>query len=389
MKSLWIKRGFLFLFGFLLVSYPFHTSYANEGDVNDVKSTLKINRSHMAKKNGTSKAEVLDEIRGYTPFHIRKAYGLDQVKETGKGQHIAVVVAYGSPTIKKDLAVFSEKFSLPKAKLKIYYPEGKPTETNPRWVTETAMDVQWVHAIAPKAKISLVVAKDKEIPHLVKAIKLATALGANVVSNSWGSFEDEEAHKWDSTFSNKKVTYVASAGDYGKGILWPASARNVLAVGGTTLRMEQSGNFLSEVAWSGSSGGISAFTKRPAYQQLWAETLGDFRGVPDVSFVGDPMTGAAVYSSTEIQGYKGWFLLGGTSLSTPCWSGIVALINEKRAKPLSSEQLVKRLYALKDKGVYRDIVAGTNQEHSATVGYDLVTGLGSPIGASLIQELQK
>ncbi|SFT00788.1 S53 family peptidase [Marininema halotolerans] len=389
MNTVWAKGGLLFLLGTLFVSYPTQTSLAKEEGTTGVTPTLKMNRTHMAKKQVSTQAEEMNEIRGYTPFHIRKAYGLDEVKETGKGQHIAVVVAYGSPTIKEDVAVFSEKFNLPKAKLRVYYPEGKPAETNPLWATETAMDVEWVHAIAPEAKISVVVAKDKEIPQMAKAVRFAARIKADVVSNSWGSFEDEDAHQWDSAFGNRKVSYVAAAGDYGKGVLWPASVENVLAVGGTTLRMEPSGNFLGEVAWSGSSGGISAFTKRPDYQQQWSSVLGEQRGVPDVSFVGDPMTGAAVYSSTEIQGYKGWFLLGGTSLSTPCWSGLVALINEHRSSPLTNEKLIERLYAVQDKGVYRDIVEGANQEYTAGNGYDLVTGLGSPMGSSLIAELQK
>lgn len=89
---------------------------------------------------------------GYIPSQIKTAYGLNQVSATGSGQTIAIVVAYGSPTITNDPAVFSQQFSLPPANLTIAYPGGKP-KTNANWALETSLDVEWAHALAPDAKI--------------------------------------------------------------------------------------------------------------------------------------------------------------------------------------------------------------------------------------------
>src|SRR3954470_2939741 len=97
----------------------------------------------------------------YTPALIRKAYDIPD-GWTGKGQRIVVVDAYGSPTARQDLDVFSQTFGLPKADLNIYYPGGSPQTSTAHkgqplgWAGETSLDLQWAHAIAPDATINLV-----------------------------------------------------------------------------------------------------------------------------------------------------------------------------------------------------------------------------------------
>lgn len=85
---------------------------------------------------------------GFSPAQVRKAYGFDQVAGTGAGQTIAIVDAYGSPSIQKDPGVFDSQFGLPAANLVIAYPQGKPTK-NGGWALETSLDVEWAHSIAP------------------------------------------------------------------------------------------------------------------------------------------------------------------------------------------------------------------------------------------------
>jgi subtilase family serine protease len=110
---------------------------------------------------------------GYSPQQIRRAYKLNKLIKrgiTGKGQHIAIIDAFGSPTVKKDLQVFSKRFGLPRPKLKIYYPQGKPSKVNPDWALETALDVQWAHALAPDATIHLVVTKSNSLADLFRGV---------------------------------------------------------------------------------------------------------------------------------------------------------------------------------------------------------------------------
>lgn len=330
---------------------------------------------------------------GYSPSQIRTAYGLTQVSFTGAGQTIAIVDAYGSPTIANDLQVFDNQFGLPAASLTIAYPSGKPSRSDSGWALETSLDVEWAHAIAPGAKILLVVAKSASISDLVTAIDYATSHGAQVVSNSWGGSEFSSETSYDSHFQHAGVVYTASAGDSGAGAEWPAASPYVLSVGGTSLTLNSNGTYNSESAWTDSGGGTSAYEARPSYQSNWTGVVGSQRGIPDVAWDADPNTGVAVYDSTNYQGQKGWFVIGGTSVGAPCWAALVALADEERSTPLSNASLNADLYNIAGTtgssgyvNNYHDVTTGSNG-YSASAGYDLVTGIGSPKANSLIQQL--
>lgn len=322
---------------------------------------------------------------GYSPAQIRKAYGVDKVSATGAGQTIAIVDAYGSPTMQNDLSVFSSQFGLAQANLSIAYPTGKPSTTDGGWALETAMDVEWAHAIAPGAKILLVVAKTASDSDLLAAIDYATSNGAQVVSNSWGGGEFSGESSYDTHFKHTGVTYLASSGDDGAGSEWPACSPYVLSVGGTTLNLDSAGNYLSETAWSGSGGDTSSYYSRPTYQSNWTSVVGSYRGDPDISWVADPSTGASVYSSTKDNGQSGWFVVGGTSLGSPSVAGVIALLNQNRGANYTSFDAISKLYSVAGTAGstgyttnFNDVKSGSNGGYSAKTGYDLVTGLGSP-----------
>ncbi|HET7616050.1 MAG TPA: S53 family peptidase [Bacillales bacterium] len=333
---------------------------------------------------------------GYSPKQIRNAYGVDELANTGKGQTIAIVDAYGSPTIRKDLKTFDQQFGLSAADLTIAYPDGKPHKKDEGWALETSMDVEWAHAMAPDAEILLVVAKSNSLTDLLAAEDYATSHGAEVVSNSWGASEFSSESSYDAHFQHNEIAYTASSGDSGAGVIWPAAAQDVVAVGGTTLKLGSGGNRLSAAAWDGSGGGRSNDISRPSYQDNWQSVVGDSRGIPDISFDADPNTGVAVYDSTRIQGQKGWFQVGGTSLGAPCWAALIALADEGRASALSSEEALTKIYQIAgDAGSsgysndYYDIRSGNNGGFQATSGYDLVTGIGSPKASQLIPALSQ
>jgi subtilase family serine protease len=209
------------------------------------------------------------------------------------------------------VAVFDGKFHLPPAYLRIYYPEGTDFQNHPYWAGETSLDVEWAHALAPEAQISLVVAKSALIRDLLTAVKYATGtLGAQVVSMSWAADEFSGETHGNSYFSHPGTIFVSSSGDSSTPP-WPAASKNVIGVGGTSLT--RNGDTWSEVAWPESGGGVSAYEAEPGYQITYGITATG-RGIPDVSFDADPDTGVAVYDSTPVQGSAGWFVVGGNSL---------------------------------------------------------------------------
>jgi subtilase family serine protease len=328
---------------------------------------------------------------GYGPTQMRHAYGFDTIPGNGGGQTIAIVDAYGSPTIQSDLDAFSAKFGIPSTTVHIAYPQGKPRKVDGGWALETSLDVEWAHAIAPGATILLVVAKDAVTTDLLGAVDAAIAAGATQVSMSWGSGEYSSETASDSHFNVPGVSFFASSGDNGAGTLWPSVSPYVTGVGGTTLPLDSSGNRTqSETAWSGSGGGISTYELEPAYQSSYI-TNGK-RGGPDVSYNADPNTGVAVYDTTSYGGRRGWFQVGGTSAGAPQWAALMSLVNANRATALGSNTNTA-LYSLGTNAAdFLDITSGCNSSsHNATtcaaVGYDYVTGLGSPVAGALVPAL--
>jgi subtilase family serine protease len=318
---------------------------------------------------------------GVTPSQMKTAYGVNLLSNNGAGQTIAIVDAYGSPTIQNDLNAFDAQFGLPNTTVTVANPGGTPA-TDGGWALETALDVEWAHSIAPSANILLVQAKTSSITDLVTAIDYATSHGAVVVSNSWGGSEWSGETAYETHFQKSGIVTIASAGDTGGQREWPAVSPSVLSVGGTTLSYGTGGSYSSESAWASSGGGKSVYFGRPSYQSGVSTVVGTSRGVPDVAMDADPNSGAAVYSSTPDSGQTGWFQVGGTSLSAPMWAGLVALADQNRSSKLSNTTAITDLYNMSSSN-FHDITTGSNG-NPAKVGYDLVTGLGSPKANVLI-----
>ena len=239
--------------------------------------------------------------------------------------------------------------------------------TDSGWAEETCLDVEWAHAIAPDAKILLVEAKSPSESDLLQAVDYARNRPDVVsVSMSWGSNESYLETNWDYHFtSSYGAVFFASSGDKGSGVIWPASSPNVVAVGGTTLKID---SVISETAWSGSGGGISNFEPIPDYQTNFGLTTPK-RSVPDVSYNADPSTGVSVYCNSQWLPGK----MGGTSAGAPQWAAIYALDRSATNNNLYGK--AKSVYSAH----FRDITSGSNGGYNATIGYDYVTGLGSPL----------
>ena len=228
------------------------------------------------------------------------------------------------------------------------------------------------------------------------------AKGVTTVSMSWGTNEFSNESAYDSLFTttlgHKPVTFVAASGDQGSwyGPDWPAISSNVLSVGGTTLSVQNSsGTYGNETGWSGSGGGISQFESEPAYQTI-AQLTGAATS-PDVAYDANPNTGFAVYDSVAYQGSQGWWEMGGTSAGTPQWAALIAIADQGRVLnglPTlnGGSQTLPLLFSLYNSTQYYQayhdqVFGGSSWFDWAQPGYDLVTGLGSPQAAFLIQQL--
>jgi hypothetical protein len=364
--------------------------------------TLLDHGSHGAKPNATAGVAPID------PAQMRAAYGVNQIAfgstaGTGAGETIAIVDAYNDPDIISDANSFSSQFGLTPFNgsgdptLKVLNESGGtslPSNASPGgWDVEEALDVEWAHSIAPNANIILFEANSASYSDLLKAVSTAANYtGVSVVSMSWGGSESSSETGYDSHFvtpsGHQGVTFLASTGDDGTPAGYPAFSPNVVAVGGTSLDIDSSGDYLGESAWADGGGGISGVESQPSYQVGKVNGLSTTkRTVPDVAMDADPNTGVYVLDSDD----GGWFQVGGTSLATPMWSGLIAIANQGRAlngqSTLNGQtQTLPDLYSLPSSD-FHDVTSGSNGTYSAGTGYDLVTGLGTPEANLLVPAL--
>ncbi|MFI5459371.1 MAG: choice-of-anchor Q domain-containing protein [Isosphaerales bacterium] len=384
--------------------------------------------------NGVSNTVTLSSPTGtvaYTPAQIRAAYGISALALDGTGQTIAIVDAYDDPDIYQAVDAFDSQFGLTATGSTLYAQYGPASSflsvlnqygqatnlpsTDPNgagtdnWEVEEALDVEWVHAIAPGAQIILVEANSQSLPDLMASVATAAAQpGVSVVSMSWGFAEGQavfasDEGKYDSVFNVPGVTFVASTGDYGAADPeYPAYSPNVVAVGGTSLALNADNSYNSETGWGyyssaagamiASGGGISLYEPEPAYQDGVQST--GCRSTPDVSLVADPATGAWIADPYNLDPSDPFEIVGGTSLSAPAWAGLLAVVNQGRAaagestlNSTSPTDTQQALYMLPQSD-YNTIASGTNG-YSAGAGYNLVTGLGTPVANLLVPDLIK
>lgn len=406
----------------------------------DSLRVVQANRS-AATDSDTSSATPLatsTSVVTYTPAQIRAAYGLPalptsytgltatQAAQLGAGQTIYIVDAMHNPNVAAELSAFNTKFGLPACatktiattatlplatasssgcELSIVYStaSGGMTATTPAydsgWATEIALDVQWAHATAPLARIVLIESASASYSDLLGGVRLANNLGAGVVSMSFGGSETSSTSSVDSVFSGANMTYLAATGDSGAAVSWPSVSAKVLAVGGTTLSYSGAGA-RSEVVWSSTGGGVSSYVATPAYQSSAVPGMGSAtrRTVADVAFNADPNSGQYVAIIPSGSSTVTWSSVGGTSLATPQWAGVIAIANALRAVNSKTAlaaphaalytniSTVAGTYA----SVFKDITSGSHGTCSACsgeTGYDQATGLGTPNVTSLLSTL--
>jgi outer membrane biosynthesis protein TonB len=346
---------------------------------------------------------------GYTPAQVLAGYGLSGISFTsssgkavvgdGSGQTIALIEEYSDPNLQASLNAFDAEYGLPNITLDVINQAG--SKTDDEWGNEQSLDAEWAHAIAPGANIVVIevspgASQTNEFNNLLSGVQAASGMaGVSVVSMSWGYDEFSGESTYDNDFTTNGITYIASSGDDGT-VEWPASSPNVLAVGGTTLNLSNSGSYESEVGWAGAGGGLSSYETEPS-AQLAIQATGS-RSTPDVAFDADPNSGVSVYvippSATNGQGH--WQAIGGTSVGAPAWAGMIAIADQGRAlagQPALSgaNQLLPALYSLSSSDFHKVSVTasgrGSTNEVINTPEYNTQTGLGTPAGPALINDL--
>ena len=343
--------------------------------------TARCHAHVITDQNGKPNATATAPPAKYSPVRFRTAYALPSTTN-GKGQTIAIVDAFNDPNIANDLAVFSSQYGLPACTTangcfkKVNQTGGTSyPKTDSGWSLEISLDVEIVHAVCPNCKILLVEATTNSFSDLLAAESYAVN-HSNVVSNSWGGGEFSAETSSDSHFNHIGHPITFSAGDSGFGAEYPASSQYVTAVGGTTLNLNSNNTYQSETVWSGTGSGCSAYEPKPTWQK---DTGCVRRTVVDVAADANPATGAAIYDSVPLQGHSGWFLVGGTSLSSPLIASTYALAG-------NGASTVDGSYPYSHSGSLHDVTSGSNGSCGGSylctgkTGYDGPTGKGTPKG---------
>jgi hypothetical protein len=358
-----------------------------------------------------------------SPQDLRIHYDVPAALD-GTGQTIAVVDDPGPANIGyvDDLKAYSLAFGLPVCAnvagscfRHIDLSNGIFTGTGNGGATEATLDIEMVHAIAPGANIVLVTAASSNLVDMVAALNYAASLPqVSIVSASWSYTYATNS----STIANEEPllaqfvaqgkVFFASSGDAGQfpgqGPSYPAMSAYFTSVGGTQIHSVAATNL--DTAWIFSGGGASPWVPMPVWQSAFIGTAqasanaGD-RAVPDVVAVADP-----AHSPVAFYFKQRWSLEGGTSVSSPLWAGIAALLGQQLA--VEGTSLSTRVAATQggfNALLYRSslfagsapalqpLAGGTSFSQGwpcATCGfgpgYNDVAGLGTPDVASLVSE---
>jgi subtilase family serine protease len=372
----------------------------------------------------------------YVPDEIAAAYDYPARSQLdGSGQTILIVDAYSHPLVLRNLRTFDALFGIPNPASGNFLQVDGPSVTSSGsgdvdgWGVETALDVQWAHAMAPGARIVLVQAASDDDANMAAALaEYVPQYPGAIISQSFGEPEPmagsvlptyRDAYETATALGD---TILASAGD--DGATWtpilgttsptyasyPASDPLVTGVGGTQglpygNGLLVNGHYGGEQVWNepavdaATGGAPSVLFASPPWQR--AASPYKTRSVPDVAYNAAENGGVYVIHTVEsgaTAGHTFIYLVGGTSAGSPQWAAIFALANEARGLqgegPIgwANATLAKIGSQDKSQGAFHDITVGNDaldspSGFSAGPGYDLATGWGTPDVANLIPAL--
>jgi Subtilase family len=377
---------------------------------------------------------------GLRPQDLHGAYSLPLDSESSTTQTVAVVDAYNDPNAASDLESYDTEFGLPKCTVasgcfeqvnqrgesgNLPFPQNAGSmsaeeasceagdeqacfavEEAAGWSVEISLDIETVRAVCQNCHIALVEADEPSLEDLERAEEAAAGLGAQELSNSWGSPECIEDVRTEcvhesSSFNHPGLVITAAAGDDGY-LGWleeprsgfasfPASLPQVIAVGGSSLDPLSGGKWTGEAVWNdggkaagrpdgygAGGGGCSVQFTAQAWQQHvsdWSSVgCGGKRAVADVAADADPHSGVAVYDTSpecasEYREGGSWHLLenwctiGGTSLASPLVASVFALAGGAHGVRYPAQTLYQN--AVKSPASLHDITVGSNAECDA------------------------
>ncbi|MBZ5654719.1 MAG: S53 family peptidase [Acidobacteriia bacterium] len=367
----------------------------------------------------------------YTPPSIAAAYNLNGLYGEGydgTGQTIAIIDWCGSATIQDDANAFSAQFGLPPLTSSNFAITYTAPSLCISWEqTEINIDVEWAHAIAPGANINLVVPPSATFLDVDQAELDVVDLGlGNVLSGSYGvpeaflsTAELDIQNAISEMGAAMGISMNFSSGDLGDFSIYgipptvsaPADSPWATAVGGVSLALKPDNSIAWQAGWGtnetlltetgfifdpplwfgfqyGSGGGpancvvndqtvfptvcLAGFPK-PWYQK--GKVPGKWRQLPDISWLADPFTGAAILISIPGQiPAQVWQVYGGTSVATPMFSGLWAIANQEAIAGGGSElgQAAPYLYSM-PAGTIFDVVP-VKSKHNVTASIQEPTG---------------
>jgi subtilase family serine protease len=379
-------------------------------------------------------------ICGYSPTQLQNAYGVaDSIRagQNGHGVTVAIIDAYGSPTMLADANAYAAAFGQPAFKSGQYsetlfqpFDMQEECQGEAGWNGEETLDVEAVHSLAPGANVHYFGAQNCDAGIDDALNYVVQHHSADIVSNSYGNAGEElpaeEIQLEHSIFLQAAIEGMGmyfSSGDDGDDVTvgdttkaepdYPASDSMVTAVGGTSLGIDKKNNYLFETGWGtdrdpidytttpasfsaplpgpfyfGAGGGTSYVFGQPWYQRgTVPSSLSKLNGktpmrvVPDVGAVADPYTGFAI--GETVDGEFGLSGIGGTSLACPVFAGIQALASTGRHHPIGFANPL--LYALPG-AVYRDVtpphstIAVTSPTAGSVVTFDHDSSLATARG---------
>ena len=361
----------------------------------------------------------------FSGSQLRNLYNVPTVTSITKKSTIAIIIAFTYPGLKNDLKTYWQNPinfgpSSNPPNIKIFTMPG--ATQNSGWAQEECLDVQMVCTMNPNANIWVVEAKSDLIVDLMNAITYTNnVIKPDVISMSWGANEVPELLNFTKYFINTNISYCAASGDYNFAS-WPATLSNCIAVGGTTLLWTPNNTpSRTEYSWKSAGCGYSTIINQPNYQSNITNILRKNRVIPDLSMIAD--TNSSVYTV-----YNGnWYGIGGTSVSTPIFAGILSLANQMRfnnkknaltsvysstpnntlpnyVPPSNNIQnhIYKTIYtnATLYGSTFYDVIIGSTMgsvggdsseltNYNSGVKFDITTGMGSPNATFLCNQLLK
>ena len=345
--------------------------------------------AHRRMRNGARPFYASGASGGFTPSDLTLAYDYpSRGGNTGSGSTIGIVIS--NDYLDSDISSWYSSYGVSRTgSLSRVAIDGGGTFDASQSV-EVTLDIEQSTSLAPGANELVYEVPDLSNQSILDAYDaVVSANSADVISSSFGGCEQGTSVDGpeDQVFAQgvaQGQTWFASSGDQGSncypsnatGVSMPSSDPEVVAVGGTTLSTDASGNYAGESAWSGSGGGVSGEWAIPSYQQGVAGLASSSnRNVPDVALNADPNSGdELIFQGSDT-------VVGGTSASSPGVAAEFASIVASKGRTGLADT---RIYQLGGTSAFHDVTGGSNGAYSAKAGYDDVTGWGSFDGAGLL-----